>query len=250
MKTAPSPQRDQRPTPKDAPHPDPALGANFDQPAPPFLTFSTKSRIWGDRSGKAMEPAAAPFAQQGLKQQTLKKHQYRCHYCGFPSIHNQVHNLNDNHDDLRDDNLQPVDQLCHGWQHLGELDSGDAVIAYLPGLSGQDVNHLQRTLLVALHAGDDAMRADARKLMNWLASHRSYTSAAWGTYEPATFAAALMRQSEPDRDKREIVFSDLALIFGPRRYDGQVAAWARDYDQAHPPGQWAQIHHTIVNAPL
>lgn len=250
MKNEPSPQRDPQRTPEDEPHPDPDLGANFDKPAPPFLTFSTKSRIWGDRSGKAMEPTAAQFAERDLKQQALKKHQYTCRYCGFQSIHNQVHNLNDNHDDLRDENLQPIDPLCHGWQHLGELNGGDAVIAYLPGLSGQDVNHLQRTLLVALHAGDDAMRADAGKLMNWLASHRDYTSGAWGTYEPATFAAALVRQSEQDRDKREIVFSDLALVFNPRRYNEQVAAWARDYDQAHPLGQWAQIHHNIVNAPL
>jgi hypothetical protein len=226
------------------------LGQNFDAPPLPALILSTKSRIWGDPSGSAQDPSAPEFAAQNLRQKTLVRDAYRCRYCGFQAESNAVHNLNDNHSDLSEDNLQTADQLCHGWHHLGELGAEDAVIAYLPGLSGQDINHLQRTLMVALQSDDEDARADAKALLNWAASHRDYAKLAWGTHAPATFADAVARLSGAARDARETVFADLALIYHPALFGDIARGWASAEYRAYPATRWSQVHHDVMNAPI
>ncbi|MNJ55595.1 hypothetical protein D3C77_510970 [compost metagenome] len=157
--------------------------------------------------------------------------------------------MTDNHQDIREHNLRAVDHLCHGWQHLGELGEGNAVIAYLPGLTGQDVNHLQRTLMVALQSGDELAKSDAKKLLNWLASHFTYTEDAWGTYSPVIFSKALLRQADNDKGRREVVFEDLAVIFNPGPYSQVATTWARDYQNSYPVAKWTEVYFSVMNPP-
>lgn len=227
--------------------PKPGLGSNFETAAYPALMFSTKCRVWGDKSPNAIEPTGPAYVDQGLRQKTLVKDGHRCMFCGFYSQQNQVHNLTDNHRDIRPENLRTADPLCHGWQHLGELGEGNAAIAYLPGLSGQDANHLQRTIMVALQSDDAVVREDARKLLNWMASHRDYTKDAWGTYDPAVFASALVRLE--DREQRQVVFEDLAVVFNPGPYAQHVSTWVRESYGTLPISKWGQVYHDVINAP-
>ncbi len=227
-----------------------ALGANFEVEALPPLTFATKSRVFGDLSGIALEPTIAAFLEPGFRQSILARDRYRCHFCGFSSRSNELHNLNDNHSDARVENLRTADPLCHRWQHLGELAKGEASVAYLPGMSPQDVNHLQRTIMVALASSDDGIRADAKTLLNWLGSHRTYAERAWGTYDPAIFADALVRQPTNERDFREIVFDGLAIVLHPKLTASAAAGWLGEAYASAPVTQWDRVHHDIMNAPL
>ncbi|MCC7005921.1 MAG: HNH endonuclease [Ottowia sp.] len=226
--------------------PKPGLATNFEQAAYPTLTFSTKSRIWGDQSGNALESSDL---DNELRQKTLTKNGYRCMFCGFYSQRNHVHNLTDNHRDIQPDNLQVADPLCHGWQHLGELGEGNAVLAYLPGISGQDVNHLQRTIMIALQSDDASIRDDGKKLLNWLASHRDYIKEAWGSYEPGVFVEALTRFHEEHREKREVVFHSMSVVFNPGLYSQYVTTWSRESYAAFPIAKWGEVYHNVMNAP-
>lgn len=227
----------------------PGLGTGLESAALPALWFSTKSKIWGDKSGRSWEPDSKEFKTEGLKQKTLSRDGYRCMYCGFHSSHNQVHNVSDNHQDIREGNLKTVDSLCHGWNHLGELSEGEAVIAYIPGVSAQDVNHLQRTLMVALQSGDKTQQDDAKKLLNWLGSHMVYAKNAWGTASPAVFAQALLRQDESEKERRETVFEDLAVIFNPGPLSKVAGLWAREYQVSYPSSKWREVFHGVMNPP-
>jgi len=227
--------------------PKPGLGSNFETAAYPALLFSTKSRVWSDKTPEAIEPTDPAYEGEGLRQKTQVKDGHRCMFCGFYSQQNQVHNLTDNHRDIRPENLRTADPLCHGWQHLGELGEGNAVIAYLPGLSGQDANHLQRTIMVALQSDDVNVREDAKKMLNWMASHRDYTKDAWGTYDPAIFSSALVRLE--DREARQVVFEDLAVVFNPGSFAKYASAWARESYRTLPVNKWSQVHHDVMNAP-
>ncbi|CAH2782495.1 MAG: IncI1 plasmid conjugative transfer protein TraT [uncultured Paraburkholderia sp.] len=229
--------------------PKPSLGSTFEKAANSALLFSTKSRVWGDKHPSAVEPTEPEFERQDLRRKTLVADGHRCMFCGFYSSQNQVHNLSDNHRDVRAENLRAADHLCHGWNHLGELGEGNAVIAYLPGLSGQDANHLQRTIIVAVQSDDPAVREDAKKLLNWMASHRDYAKDAWGTSDPAVFAEAIVRLEEEDREKREVVFQDLAVVFNPGPYTQVAATWARESYGTLPVGKWGQVYHDVMNAP-
>ena len=172
-----------------------------------------------------------------------------CNCCSFASRFNTVDHVNDNHSDDSPQNLRTIDPLCHGWHHLGELLSEDASLAYLPGLTGQDVNHLQRTIAQALQSGDQQMRTDALDLLNWLASHRDYVKLAWGTYHPATFAAALTR-SQPDQQiARAIVFEHMALVYHPASFSALTCAWSTEAYAQYPTQTWGQVLHDVMHTP-
>ncbi|MFP3852326.1 HNH endonuclease [Pseudomonas sp. W5-01] len=228
--------------------PDATLGRNFERPALPGLTLSTKAQIWGDKEPGSIEPGKKLLNAE-LRSEVLRDSKHRCYFCGFPSQSLEIHNLNQNHQDVRKDNLRAVDSLCHGWQHLGELGEGNAFIGYLPGLVAQDVNNLQRCILVALETGDESTKADAKKLLNWLASHRQYTEAAWGTFEPGVFANALVKMEGVGTDVHGVVFRDLAVIFNPGAYSASANQWAHDAYKSTPTASWPNVYHDIMNAP-
>lgn len=225
-----------------------SLGRNFDQPALPVMSLATKARVWGDKAPSAVEPVAELLTKD-LRSEVLRDGKNRCYFCGFPSMASEVHNLNHNHQDLRKENLRPVDALCHGWQHLGELGVGDAFISYLPGLSPQDVNHLQRSIFVALETGDEVTKEDARKLLNWMASHRQYTEHAWGTFEPSVFADALAKSDGVGTEVKNFVLQDLAVVFNPGRYSLNAQGWSQDAYKFMPAATWPKVYYEIMNAP-
>nr|WP_172689335.1 HNH endonuclease [Pseudomonas fluorescens]ARJ57945.1 putative conjugal transfer protein TraT [Pseudomonas fluorescens] len=228
--------------------PDASLGRNFERPALPGMTLSTKAQVWGDKEPGSMEPGKKLLSIE-LHAEVIRESKHRCYLCGFPSKSLEIHNLNHNHQDVRKENLRAVDALCHGWQHLGELGEGNAFIGYLPGLVAQDVNNLQRCILVALETGDDETKADAKKLLNWLASHRQYTEAAWGTFEPSVFASALVKMEGVGADVHGVVFRDLAVIFNPGTYSASAQKWAHDAYKSSPTASWPNLYHEIMNAP-
>jgi len=123
------------------------------------------------------------------------------------------------------------------------------VVAYLPGLSAADVNHLQRTVMVALHCDDEAVKRSAMDILNWAASHRDYVGEAWGTYAPDIFSDALSGQTEQTREPREFVFAGLALIYHPRTFAKKAAQWASEAYAKYPVRKWRETYHAVMNAP-
>ena len=230
--------------------PTPGLGKNFDRALYPQLGVSTKSQIWGDKSGATMEPQNRDFKNE-IRAKVLESAKYRCHYCGFYSSGNEVTNLNDNHQDISLTNLRAIDFLCHAWKHLGELPPGKACLAYLPGLSPQDINHFQRTIAVALLSKDEATRTDAKDLLNWLASHREYVKNAWGTYDPGVFATALRKlDQQVSTGSGDFVFDGLSVILSPETYKKNASYWAKEGYVSYPSHEWGHVYHQIMNAPI
>ncbi|SOS29993.1 hypothetical protein PL963_P100010 (plasmid) [Pseudomonas cerasi] len=228
--------------------PNASLGRNFERPALPGMTLATKAQVWGDKEPGAFETPTKLLSAE-LRAEVVRHSKGRCYFCGFPEQSMEIHNLNHNHQDARTENLSAVDSLCHGWQHLGEVGEGNAFIGYVPGLTGQDVNNLQRCILVALETGDEETKSDAKKLVNWLASHRQYAEAAWGTYEPAVFAKALIKMEGTDPEVHSVVFRDLAVIFNPGAYSASAQKWTHDAYKSLPTASWPKLYHEIMNAP-
>lgn len=233
--------------------------AELDQKRPPGgnrspepLALSARCRIWGetsaasadgfDRAGRA--DTASPAHQANDGRQTR-----HCRYCGFASVHHVLDHANDNHSDNSQENLGTSDQLCHGWRHTESFAEQQAVIAYLPGLAPRDINHLQRTLMVALQCEDETARSDAMEIVNWAASHREYTKQAWGTYLAERFAEAFSAGPLKNDVSREFALAGLALIYHPHAFAETARLWSREAYAAHPADQWSRIYHANMNAP-
>lgn len=214
---------------------------------PGSLLLSAASKVWRRHSGMQAGPECQHAAQWQPSSGGVTD---PCIFCGFACNRNETHHRNDNHQDARPDNLGAICAICHRWQHLGDLPSGDAYLCYLPGLSPQDASHLLRTLLVALGSGEADIRTDAHALLNWMASHRIYVQQAWGSCEPSVFAAALLRQSADEKEWREISFEDLALVVSPACVADAAVSWREDAYRELPVSIWPKVHHGIVHAPL
>jgi intracellular multiplication protein IcmJ len=232
-----------------AEEPAPQLGANFEHPASAPLGFSTKARVWGDDLGATLDPAAADGWSQPRRTALRNELHHRCMFCGLESQTAEVHNRNDNHRDLRPENLGLADPICHRWQHLGELGKGNAMLVYLPGLSPSDASHLLRTTLAALQARRQATRSEGRKVLNWMASHHIYVDEAWGSSDPAAFASALARSVAEDRDRKGLALCGLALVIHPDTLRDDAALWAQELGARHDEARWPDFHHGVINAP-
>jgi intracellular multiplication protein IcmJ len=215
-------------------------------PAASVLTLSCKSRIWD--AGNASEDRQEAI-DPALRREIAARDGYRCLYCGVRSEDNEIHHLNDNHRDSAKDNLRTADPLCHAWQHLGEGETADAVIAYLPGISGGDVNLLQRTIMAARQSDDPALRKEAEELHAWLVSRRRHAENVWGSVHPADFAEAVVRQPAPERSVREELFNGLAVIFALDAFSVRVRQQVRESYAAFPVANWRKVYRDVVNPP-
>lgn len=184
----------------------------------PDLPLSTKARIFGDTHQADIEPELSDEQRENV----MLNGDCGCMYCGLQSLYNQVHNLNDNHQDIRPENLGVIDPICHASTHLGELPPDAATLAWLPGLSRQDVNHLQRTAMIALQSGNEQLAQAARQLFDWLQMHSIYVRSdlALKTSVPAELADALVRvKDEKIKAKaQDVVLQDVAVLLDPEKY--------------------------------
>jgi len=226
------------------------LGASFERPALVQLGLSTKARVWGDASRDALEPPPSKGWGPTERSALLSRLHHRCMFCGLESQTAEVHNRNDNHGDLRPENLGAADPICHRWQHLGELVKGNAMLVYLPGLSPCDASHLVRTTLVALQSSDPDKHSAARKVLNWMASHHVYVDDAWGSSDPAAFASALARTVAEDRDRKNLALRGLALVIHPDSLRQHTTQWTRELAARHGESTWSDLHHRVTNAPI
>ncbi|ENV52034.1 hypothetical protein L292_3169 [Acinetobacter junii CIP 107470 = MTCC 11364] len=234
--------------------PNSQLGKNFEEKIFLDLSFSTKAVQYGDKHASALEPVNANFATSAyknfddLKNTVLRKHRNQCAFCGFKSKHNEIHNLNDVHSNIEETNLTVADPVCHAWSHLGEQPKNASYLAYLPDLNPTDINHLQRTLAIALESSDENLKSDAKEILNWLASHRLYVTNVWQSCEPTVFAEVLKKMDDDLHQKKNYVFHDLALIVNPFAYKKYVQTWLSENYRQFPISTWANVYHKYMHS--
>lgn len=234
--------------------PVPTLGKNFEENLSLELNLSTKAMQYGDKNKQAIEPINADFTSSAfknfeeMKSSILRTHQQKCAFCGFTSKHNEIHNLNDVHGNIESENLTIADPICHAWNHLGEQSENASFLAFLPDLLPTDVNHLQRTIMIALDSDDLDLQKDAKEIMNWLASHRLYVNNVWQSFEPTVFAEVFKRFDEDLQQRKSHVFNDIALVVNPYGYKKYVKAWKAENYRQYPISNWSNIYHKYMHS--
>lgn len=190
---------------------------------------------------KETETADAEFRQG--RGAVLDAQRHTCQFCGFAAGSGiEVHHLDDNHRNNNPDNLAAADGLCHGDHHIGQVGmSKEGVVAAVP-LTIEDLNHLQRTIYVALHSGNEEYAEKARRMVRYLVGRRKVVEEAWGTSDPAEWAEALLSLSPAQYDRRSDFMQGLGLVYHPKRFANQARRWSQEEYRALPPERWSQIH--------
>jgi intracellular multiplication protein IcmJ len=193
--------------------------------------------------GEDRETETADAAFRKAREGVLDAQQHTCQFCGFSAQSGiEVHHLDDNHRNNDPSNFAAADGLCHGDHHIGQVGSQkDGVLASVP-LTIEDLNHLQRTIQVALQSGDKKYADRAKRMVRYLVGRRGPIEAAFGTSDPSEWAEALLGLTPGQYDRRADLMQGVGLVYHPKRFASQARRWAEEEYRALPPARWEQIH--------
>lgn len=216
-----------------------------------MLRLAIKRKTHRRDDAKAAQ-ADAEFA--AVRQSVLKRHGWRCVDCGWKSERRpgakepcslQVHHLNDDHTDNREDNLAPKCALDHAYHHIGcEAASagghpGMAAqmrVAHAPDIGASDLNLLQMAIGAAWK--DAALGPAARAIYERLMRLTRPVLQAWGTHHAKDFAAAFAAMTPAQYEARRV--DDLRIVFHPDVLQRLAQTWKQDYPLM-PPAAWAEL---------
>lgn len=183
-----------------------------------------------------------------------ERDKYTCYYCGFHSKkHQEIHHLNDDHDDNSPDNLVTVCPLCHQSFHLdtASTTNGGKVI-WLPEFSQQELNYLCRAIFIAIEEAEQAELEQkdvvgfakiARMLEASLLERTLITEQhiQTGASEPVNFANALINMSEEQYAKREQFLGPFKLLHLKTRFPVQTKYWKNNTFKNVPVETWLNL---------
>jgi intracellular multiplication protein IcmJ len=201
------------------------------------LVLSVKAKNWRMNDPNS---AAADAEFSNVRKKALDRDDKTCRFCGFKAQQwQEVHHLNDDHSDNRPDNLVTACSFCHMCQHIGLAGRNDeAVLVWLPEMSQIRLNHLVRTLLVAVRWSEGQMVATrgpspnammaksindgARALLAKLRSRQAECEEYLKTSDPAEVADLLLAMPDEHYAKRGDFLRGIRLLpLGTRRQDGE-----------------------------
>lgn len=201
-----------------------------------------------------------------IYKKVMERDKYTCYYCGFESKKFQeVHHLNDNHNDHTEENLVTVCPLCHQSHHLNSaaINNG-AELIWLPELTQAELNHLCRVLFVANQIKEDSGNKNKHFIINnslayiWQTLFYSRkkvldTKISEGCSDLGKFAQVLLdiRIEKPKvYEKREIWLKNFKLLHNPNRFQLQTQYWKENEFKDLEIHKWVKLASKLeINMP-
>lgn len=183
---------------------------------------------------------------------------HTCYYCGFVSKkHQEIHHLNDDHDDNSMDNLVTVCPLCHQNFHLDSASTTNGgKIIWLPEISQQELNYLCRAIFIAIEEAEQA-ELEQREVIGFAKIARMLESSLVErtliveqhiqptSSDPANFANALINMTEEQYDKRAQFLGPFKLLHLKSRFSVQTKYWKTNTFKNVPVETWTSLIKNI-----
>lgn len=194
-----------------------------------------------------------------IYEKIMQRDKNTCFYCSFQSNKFQeVHHLNDDHDDLSLDNLVTVCPLCHQVHHLNLANNTNGgTIIWLPEFTQQELNYILRGLFICMEYKEEEAKnikfySMAMSIYQSLESREQivaqhfYSGAGNDTNEKNTgaFGQMLLNMNEDDYNNRENTLNNFKLLASPGRFSTQIKYWKTNTFQNLPINLWEKL---VVN---
>ena len=176
---------------------------------------------------------------------------YTCYFCNFKSNRFQeIHHLNDDHNDDRDENLVTICPLCHQTFHLNLVSTtNNGTIVWLPELSQQDLNHLVRALFVAMEPDESndpssqAIQKTALQIYQSIEARAKImeTNFQNNSSEPGQFGQALLNLNKETYNKRFEFIDHFKLLHRSSRFPVQIRYWKKYVYKDLPLNTWRSL---------
>lgn len=207
--------------------------------------------------GNAQNAEKAAQQLQELRPKILERDGHTCRFCGFRSMKYQdVHVVNGNLEDLRQDNLVTsciFCQQCFDLEKASQMNSG--VLIWMPEIEQAELSHIARAIYVA-RISQGSMADTARAALEAVMARREDIKARMATDDPFFLATVMKDFLGPKHyaarneklagvrlfplDRRNISEGDLKFNQFP-----QILAYWRSKDGpfgAKIPGQWKTLY--------
>jgi intracellular multiplication protein IcmJ len=188
--------------------------------------------------------ADAKFA--GVRESVLVKSKYACVHCGFQSKKFQeVHHLDDNHQNNDPSNLVCVCPLCHSCHHVSYSGLTErACVIYLDPRSGVTqamLNEMVRRLWIEEETGDKNQRLSAISRLNRFYKQTVAARRKIGGSEPTFIGDFLLTMSDEDYPRRSDILKGVFLLPLKDGYKKQLAYWIEQESKSLPATTWTDI---------
>lgn len=188
-----------------------------------------------DKNPKLKDVRGAVFARDD----------HRCVFCDFKALKwQEVHHLNDDHNDYSMSNLATVCALCHQCFHLGLAGStSGGEIIWLPELTQVQLNHLVRSIFVAMVDESSPIFSSANSFYGSLQSRAIFMEQnfAAGASDPASLGQVLLKMKKEEYEKRADFLSSIRLLPKESRFSSQIKYWAETVYKDLSPVSWENL---------
>ncbi len=223
---------------------------NFEIP----LLLSSSIKSWKMSSTHGTEYDRAYKKNKSTWDKVWERDAYRCYYCKFTSKKFQeIHHLNDDHEDNSMDNLVTACPLCHQCFHLDTASTTNGgKIIWLPEMTQQELNYLSRAIFIAAESARMAEESGEKvsgftKMASMLENSLSQRSLVveqyiqQGASDPANFATALLNMKEERYEAREEFIKPFKLLNLKTRFPVQTKYWKNNTFQEMPVNIWENL---------
>lgn len=203
------------------------------------LLLSAHRKSWQVSSLHGTQQDPDPKAVK-IFERVWERDKHRCYYCGFTaSKWQEVHHLNEDHDDLSLDNLVTICPLCHQTFHLNlaHTTNGGTII-WLPEFTQQELNYLCRSIFMCLQANEQELEGvkfhkmalaiyQAFEAREQTVAQHFYSGTATQTNEKnvGAFGQMLLNLNEEEYNNRGNFISNFKLLTSPSRFPVQIKYW-------------------------
>lgn len=182
-------------------------------------------------------PSGQDKAYISARKLRLDKDKHTCQFCGLRSAKNEVHHLDDDHENHHEANLVTACVLCHMCFHIAFAGiQKRAKLIYLPdvSLTQAGLNQLVRNLWVASAIGTGDLKNTASQLLARLDKAEIHANAIIGTSSPTILGDHLSSMSDEDYAQREMGLTGLFLLPLREAYGPYIKLWAEEARQFTP----------------
>ena len=188
-------------------------------------------------------------AMKTIRPKILSRDKNTCRYCGFVSPKwQEIHHLNDNHQDSSPDNLATVCPFCHQCFHLGLAGStSGGVLIWLPELTQAELNHLARAAFIAMRDEGCKLFASASALMTALETRAAFLDNHFTPMasDPAFLGQAFLKMSKDDYGKRGETLKNIKLLPNRSRFEPQIKYWSESVYRDLSPETWDRLVKSV-----
>lgn len=182
--------------------------------------------------------------------QVWQRDSFRCYFCNFESKrHQEIHHLNDDHEDNSLDNLVTICPLCHQNFHLDTASTTNGgKIIWLPEMTQQELNYLSRAIYIASDEAEDkstllpflkiSPTLENSLLERSLIVEQHFQN---GASDPVSFANALINLSEEQYSKRNNFLKSFKLLNLRSRFPIQTRYWKNNTFKDLPVETWSKL---------